>query len=199
MPFITEEIWGFLPPEGRSASLLISADWPRGEAPGDWGGPAARVEKAKEVIRGIRNIRAEAAVAPSKPLNAVIVASDETLDALRREERHLKRLAGLAAVEYATDKGGVPEETASAVTGGAEIFVPLDELLDYGAEFERLNKERTRALGDVERMRAKLANPGFTGKAPARVVDAERERLAAREEAAAKLAERLAVLEKKIK
>jgi valyl-tRNA synthetase len=199
MPFITEELWGFLPPEsGAASALLIRAAWPKAETPAGGELPAARTEKAKEVIRSIRNIRAEASAAPSKLLNAVIVASPENIEALRREERHLKRLAGLAKVSYATDKTGLPEETASAVTGGAEIFIPLDELLDYRSEFERLNKERTRVAGDIERISEKLANPGFTGKAPERIVRAERERLAACEETAAKLAERAAVLEKKL-
>ncbi|MDR2088389.1 MAG: valine--tRNA ligase, partial [Clostridiales Family XIII bacterium] len=129
MPFITEEIWGFLPPEGgapaqdgtRDApspeSLLIRAAWPDA-APPEGPDPAVeRIEKSKEVIRSIRNIRAEAGAAPSKLLNAVLVAAPENLEALRREEGHLKKLAGLAAVAYASDKAGLPEETASAVTG----------------------------------------------------------------------------------
>jgi valyl-tRNA synthetase len=214
MPFITEEIWGFLPPEsgasegaggpasagtgGAPSPLLIGAAWPKAEPLPGRRPAAARIENAKEVIRSIRNIRAEAAAAPAKLLNAVIVASPENLEALRREERHLKKLAGLAAIAYASDRAGVPEEAASAVTGGAEIFIPLDELLDYKAEFERLNKEMTRVAGDIARISAKLANPGFTGKAPAPVVNAERERLAVCEETAAKLADRLAAVEKKL-
>jgi valyl-tRNA synthetase len=223
MPFITEEIRGFLPPEavapareGNSAEgspaeagaparegsvaedLLINAAWPASAPAPAWALPAARIEKAKELIRSIRNIRAETGAAPSKRLNAVIVASPENLDDLRREERHLKKLAGLAAIEYAEDKAGVPEETASAVTSAAEVFIPLDELLDYRAEFERLSKENARIAGDIARISAKLANPGFTGKAPAQVVNAERERLAACEEMAAKLSDRLAALEKKL-
>jgi valyl-tRNA synthetase len=206
MPFITEEIWGFLPPEeqgaageGRAKALLINAAWPEAAPQDGMRHAAARTEKTKEVIRSIRNIRAEAAAAPSKPLNALIVASEETIEELRRGERHLKKLAGLATVEYAEDKSNIPEETASAVTAGAEIFIPLDELLDYRAEFERLYKEKNRVADDIERIGAKLANPGFTGKAPPNVVNAERERLASREKAAEKLAERLAALEKKIK
>ncbi|MDR2089241.1 MAG: class I tRNA ligase family protein, partial [Clostridiales Family XIII bacterium] len=206
MPFITEEIWGFLPPEGgapaRDAasadSMLIRAAWPDA-APPEGPDPAVeRIEKAKEVIRSIRNIRAEAGAAPSKLLNAVLVAAPENLEALRREESHLKKLAGLAAVAYASDKAGLPEETASAVTGAAEIFIPLDELIDYKAEFERLHKENARVADDIARISAKLANPGFTGKAPAKVVNAERERLAACEELAEKLTARIAVVEKKI-
>ncbi|MDR2355066.1 MAG: valine--tRNA ligase [Clostridiales Family XIII bacterium] len=214
MPFITEEIWGFLPPEADANEadappsardgvlarpLLISAAWPEAAPPPEDLLPAAaRIEQAKELIRSIRNIRAEASAAPAKLLNAVIVAAPETLEALRREERHLKKTAGLAAIDYATDKTGVPAESASAVTSGAEIFIPLDELLDYKAEFDRLSKERTRVAGDIARISAKLANPGFTDKAPARLVNAERERLAVCEETALKLAARLAALEKKL-
>ena len=159
---------------------------------------AARIEQAKEIIRSIRNIRAEAGAAPSKRLNAVIAASPENIEALLREESHMKKLAGLAAIDYTADKTGIPEESASAVTSGAEVFIPLSELIDYKAEFERLNKEKTRVANDIARIGAKLANPGFTGKAPARLVDAERERLAVCEETAAKLAARLAVVEKKL-
>ncbi|MDR2295720.1 MAG: valine--tRNA ligase [Clostridiales Family XIII bacterium] len=214
MPFITEEIWGFLPPEaGAEAAaappsvrdgdaarpLLISAAWPEATPPPEDLLPAAaRIEQAKELIRSIRNIRAEAGAAPAKLLPAVIVAAPENLEALRREERHLKKTAGLAAIAYATDKAGVPPESASAVTSVAEVFIPLDELIDYKAEFERLNKEKTRVADDIARIGAKLANPGFTGKAPARLVSAERERLAVCEETAAKLAARLAFVEKKL-
>jgi valyl-tRNA synthetase len=212
MPFITEEIWSFLPPaendgtgtgargdgERTAPSLLISAPWPCAPPSDELRPAAVRIENAKDIIRSIRNIRAEASAAPSKLLNAVIVAPKETTEALRRVERHISKLAGLAAIEYASDKGHIPEETASAVTGGTEIFIPLDELMDYKAEFERLNKEKTRAAGDIDRLKAKLANPGFTGKAPAHIVNAERERLASCEETTAKLAERLAALEKKL-
>jgi valyl-tRNA synthetase len=204
MPFITEEIHGFLPPEAGADeasrdSLLISAAWPEAEEPPEELLPAAaRIEQAKEIIRSIRNIRAEAAAAPSRRLNAVIAASPENTEALRRGERHLKKLAGLAAIDYTADRAGIPEESASAVTGGAEVFIPLSELIDYKAEFERLNKEKTRVASDIARISAKLANPGFTGKAPAQLVNAERERLAACEETAAKLAARLAAAEKKL-
>jgi valyl-tRNA synthetase len=210
MPFITEEIWGFLPPEGGASGpasapsggspspLLIGAAWPEAKPLPARRRAAARIENAKEIIRSIRNIRAEASAAPAKLLNAVIVAAPENIEALRREEGHLKKLAGLAAISYASAGTHVPEEAASAVTGGAEIFIPLDDLIDYKAEFERLNKERTRVAGDIARISAKLANPGFTGKAPAPVVNAERERLAACEETAAKLADRLVAVEKKL-
>ncbi|MDR1135910.1 MAG: valine--tRNA ligase [Clostridiales Family XIII bacterium] len=222
MPFITEEIWSFLPRSAADSdteagvgaktaedagtgrvtdaadALLIKAAWPRPEVEEEWKTAGARLEKAMEVIRSIRNIRAESETAPSKRLKAFIMPSEGAGDALRREEAHIRNLAGLTSVMYIGSREDAPADAASAVTGCAEIFIPLDELLDYKAEFDRLTKEKTKLEGDIARINGKLSNKGFVEKAPAAVVDAERERLANYEDMAVKLKERLAMVEKKI-
>ncbi|MDR0423979.1 MAG: valine--tRNA ligase [Clostridiales Family XIII bacterium] len=231
MPFITEEIWSFLPADGASAAaltaaaagttaaagtsasaaasgtaaagtaaqaLLINAAWPSSETGAEWLAAGARLEKAMEAIRSIRNLRAEAEAAPAKKLKAFIMPSEGAAEAFAREEAHIKSLAGLASVTYINSREEAPADAASAVTGSAEIFIPLDELLDYKAEFDRLTKEKTKLEGEIARIGAKLANEGFVKKAPENVVEAERARLANYEEMAAKIGERLAMVEKKL-
>ncbi|MDR3295112.1 MAG: valine--tRNA ligase [Clostridiales Family XIII bacterium] len=204
MPFITEEIWSHLPRSNADAGddagggLLINASWPESRADPRWEEAEAGIAKAMEAIRGIRNIRAEAGAAPSVKLAAVVLASREGEERLRREEAHIKNLANLSSVSYISDKKDRPAEAASAVIGGAEIYVALDELLDYRAEAERLTKEKRRIEGEIARISGKLSNPGFTGKAPEAVVNAEKTKLAEHEDLLGKIAERLTTVERKL-
>jgi len=195
MPFITEEIWSFLP---GNEGMLIIAPWPVCDEALDFSAEGRRIELAMEIIRSIRNIRAEAEAVPSRKLRAVILSTGETLQAVKAGEEHLKNLANLSEVCLIKDRIDIPEEVMSAVVYGAEIFIPLDDLLDYKAEFQRLEKEKTRLFEERKRIFAKLETAGFTEKAPKVVVDAERDKLAKSEAMLAKIEERLAVVSKKL-
>ena len=92
----------------------------------------------------------------------------------------------------------VPEDVMSAVIDGAEVFVPLDDLLDYKAEFERLTKEKAKLEGEVQRVVKMLANPGFVNKAPAAKIEQEKEKQAKYEDMLEKVIARLALVEKKL-
>ena len=172
MPFITEEIWSFLP---GNEGMLIIAPWPVCDEALDFSAEGRRIELAMEIIRSIRNIRAEAEAVPSRKLRAVILSTGETLQAVKAGEEHLKNLANLSEVCLIKDRIDIPEEVMSAVVYGAEIFIPLDDLLDYKAEFQRLEKEKTRLLRKGK-IFAKLETAGFTESAEG-VVDAERDKL----------------------
>ena len=86
----------------------------------------------------------------------------------------------------------------SAVIGNVEIYIPLDDLLDYKAEFDRLQKEKARLTGEVQRVKGKLANEGFVSKAPEKVITEEREKMEKYEDMLVKISERLVLVEKKL-
>ena len=202
MPFITEEIWSFLPkkeatvenPEG----FLIKESWPVYDNALTFEAEVKKIELAMEAIRSIRNIRAEAEAAPSKKLSAVILSSGKDLEDIKGGDRYIKSLANITETTYITDKSLVPDEVMSAVIGNVEIYIPLDDLLDYKAEFERLTKEKTKLTGEVERVKGKLANEGFVSKAPEKVIIEEREKMAKYEDMLVKITERLSLVEKKL-
>jgi valyl-tRNA synthetase len=195
MPFITEEIWGFLPGDG---GMLIVAPWPVYNEAAHFPAESLRMELIMEIIRSIRNIRAEAEAAPSKKLRAVVLSKGDALEAIKAGESYLKNLANLTEVRFIEDKEQIPEEVMSAVVDGAEIFIPLDDLLDYKAEYQRLEKEKSRLEAERVRLSAKLENPGFVEKAPEAVVAAEREKFDKAGTMLEKIEERLSAVAKKL-
>jgi valyl-tRNA synthetase len=201
MPFITEEIWSYLPKteveNENTEGFLIKASWPVEEKYG-FEESVKIIEMTMDAIRSIRNIRAEADAAPSRKLRATILPAEGRLDVIKAGERHIKNLANITEISFITDKAAVPEDVMSAVIDGAEIFIPLDDLLDYKAEQERLQKEQKKLLGEVSRLKGKLSNEGFINKAPEKVVTEEREKLAKYEDMLEKVVARLSLVEKKL-
>ncbi len=202
MPFITEEIWSYLPHGEEQAdnpnNYLIKATWPKANIGCHFPAEEAKLEMAMEAIRAIRNIRAEADAAPSKKLRAIILASGEKAEILKSGARYLQNIANITEITFTEDKAGIPEEVMSAVIDGAEIYVPLDDLVDYKAELERLTKEKKKLEGEVERVVKKLSNPGFVGKAPEKVINEEKEKQVKYEEMLAKVSARLEMVAKKV-
>ncbi|MGI6722373.1 MAG: valine--tRNA ligase [Anaerovoracaceae bacterium] len=202
MPFITEEIWSFLPAGAPQAdnpdNFLIRERWPQYSEADSYPEETAKLEMAKEAIRAIRNIRAEAEAAPSRKLSAVILATGKPLEYCRAAERYIKKLANITAIDFIEDKKDAPEDAMSAVIAGAEIYIPLDELVDYAQEKERLTKEKKRLEGEVRRSEKMLGNPGFVNKAPQKKIDEEKEKKVKYEDMLAKVSEQLAMVEKKL-
>ena len=151
------------------------------------------------VIKSIRNIRAEADAAPSKKLRAVILCADGKEEVVKAGERYIEKLANITEIIFAKSKADVPEEVMSAVVAGAEVFIPLDDIMDYAAELERLKKEKKKLESEVKRVVGKLSNEGFVNKAPEKVINEEREKKIKYEEMLAKVCDRLTVVEKKVK
>ena len=201
MPFITEEIWSYLPAgdvsEDNPDNLLIKSAWPVYDEALTYEAEVEKLETAMDAIRAIRNIRAEAEAAPSKKLRAFIYA-DEDIDKVRSAERYISAMANITEITFTKDKAVLPEDVMSAVIAGAEIYIPTDDLLDYRAEFERLSKEKKRLEGEVKRVVGKLSNEGFVSKAPEKVIEAEREKKIMYEDMLAKVTERLESVEKKL-
>lgn len=195
MPYITEEIYGFLPNTG---GMLIKASWPVYDKAADFPDAVEHMELAMAIIRSIRNIRAEAEAGPSRKLRAVVLPEAKKKAMMEPILGYIKHLGNLTEIKVIEGKADVPEEVMSAVVDGVEVFIPLDDLLDYPTEFARLKKEEARLETDMQRLQAKLDNPGFIGKAPEQVVAIERDKLAQNTETLEKIKERIVIVEKKL-
>ena len=189
MPFITEEIWQHLLHEGETITL---AEWPKSDGTLRDEKAERQMEAIMEAIRAIRNIRAEMDVAPSRRANVIIVSErKEIRDLFAANSTYIERLAAASGVTVREDKEGLPSDAVSAVIEGAQIYIPMEELLDIEKEIERLEREKERLEKELERVNGKLSNKGFVEKAPAEVVEAEREKLRKYQDMMEKVQERL--------
>jgi valyl-tRNA synthetase len=177
MPFITEEIWQALPGKKNTASIML-AEYPRKKAEWDFREGAAEMELVMAVISGIRNIRGEMEVPPSKNIAALLdCKSSASLTLLKRNEVYIISLARLSdlAIGQNIDR---PADAALQVAGDVEIVVPLKGLVNVEEEEKRLLKEIGKIDKDIEFLSKKLENPSFVDRAPADVVAKEREKVA---------------------
>lgn len=203
MPYITEEIWTYLP-KGEATkdnpdNFLIKEKWPVYSSELTYEEETEKLNTAMDIIKSIRNIRAEADASPGKALRAVVLCAEGKEDVVKAGERYIKSLANISEITFVKEKSDVPEEVMSAVVSGAEIFIPLDDIMDYEAELERLEKEKKKLEGEVKRVRGKLSNEGFVSKAPEKVVNEEREKQVKYEEMLAKVCDMLETVKKKLK
>ncbi|MGI6204871.1 MAG: valine--tRNA ligase [Anaerovoracaceae bacterium] len=194
MPFITEEIWSVLPHD----RYLIQESWPEYDPARSYPEEEAVLGAAMSAVKAVRNIRAEADAAPKKALSAIVMPVTGSEETVKKCERYIADLANITAFTYVSDKADVPEEVMSAVTPECEIFIPLEELVDMKAEYERLKSEEKRLEGEVKRAEGKLSNRGFTEKAPEKIVNEEREKLVKYRDMLEKVRENIAIVEKKI-
>jgi len=171
MPFLTEEIWQHLPHEGETIML---AAWPTYDASREAPEAVHRMELLMNIIRAVRNVRAEVNVPMSKKVELIIKPADEdTLRILQDNTIYIERFCGTSGFTMSLD-AAPPEQAMTAVVSGAELFLPLAGLIDIAQEIERLNRELAVLESEVERVEKKLANEGFVKKAPAKVVEEER-------------------------
>lgn len=192
MPYITEEIWQHLPHKGES---IMVAPWPEYEEDLNFSEAEEKMGIVMDAIKGIRNIRGEMNIPPSKKARAVIrVTGQETKAALKDGENYIKSLAHVSSLEYIDEIGNVPEKAMTAVITGAEIYLPLEGLVDIGKEIERLKKEKKNLEEELDRINRKLASGGFLTKAPAEVVQKEREKKKDYEDRMKKILQRLEML-----
>ena len=189
MPFITEEIFCTLCPEEET--IMLSA-WPVYDEAKNYPAEEAKVERAKDVVRGMRQLRTDMDVPPSKKAAIVIVSEDAKVrDTFAEIEGVYKTLAGATEVAIQADKAGVSDDAVSAVIPDATIFVPLADLVDFEKEKERLTKEKERLEKELARSKGMLSNEKFMSKAPEAKVAEEREKLAKYEQMMAQVVERL--------
>ena len=173
MPFITEEIWQHLPHDGRS---IMVSKWPEYDPAWDFT-DAGDMEVVMDAVRGIRNIRAEMNVSPAKKAKAVARVSDPfVMDILKNSTEIIHTLAKVEDMEFITQDSPAPHKALTCVIKGAEIFVPMEGLVDIETEIERLQKEHTNLEKEIDRVSKKLSNEGFLAKAPQDVVEKERQK-----------------------
>ncbi len=194
MPFITEEIFTSI--QSEEESIMISG-WPVYRE--DYSFPAE--EKAiavlKEAVVGIRKVRTDMGVAPSRRAAVYCVSADPGVRKIFEEGRvFFTTLAQASALDIQADKAGIAEDSVSVVTADATLYIPLSDLVDIGAEIERLTKEEQRLLGELKRSEGMLKNERFLAKAPESKVAEEKEKQARYEQQLAGVRERLGQLRK---
>ncbi len=201
-PFVTEELWGHLRRAVKDSPLaelaadwseaLIIASWPAPRDPEGWeAGKVADFALVQEIVRSIRNLRAEKNSPLSKKLAATIVGGAKT-DLLRDQSNVIAALAALdpSQLKIVKSLSAKPEGVTTLVVGAVEIHIPLAGMVDETADRERLSRELAEAESQVARLE-KLLSSDFANKAPAPVVAKEREKLAAFKETAGKLKSQL--------
>lgn len=172
MPFITEEIFTHLSDE----ETITTSAWPEFDE--------ALVNKEAEddmafvieAIKGLRNVRAEMNVPPSRKAKVICYIAEDAKKAFNSGVAYIEKLSSSSEVEFISDKANVPANAVSLVVKGGELFMPLLDLVDKDKELDRLNKEAKKLEGEIDRIDKKLGNQGFVAKAPAAVVDAEKEK-----------------------
>lgn len=175
MPFISEEIWQHLPHHGESITL---AEWPKYDPSLEAPDALEEMNLLVDVIRSVRNIRSEVNVPMSKKVELLVKpASAELLDILNRNGHYISRFCNTSQYE-ASLQAAVPDKAMTAVVTGAELYLPLAGLIDISQEIARLEKEVEHLNKEVERVEKKLANEGFVAKAPAKVIEEERAKMA---------------------
>jgi len=183
MPFVTEELWQAIPHDGDTLAL---AGWPRAKKAWLDAGAEREVDFLQAIVVAVRNLRVESKIAPGRAVPVVVRGEAAQLDLLERLENQLKPLARIETLTLARD-GSRPKVAASAVVGGAEVFLPLEGLIDLDEERMRLAREAEKLLNDLEGVKKKLRNQDFLAKAKQEIVQKERERLAQLEETLEKL------------
>ena len=191
MPFITEELYQKLPVHEET---IMRTAWPKPQACYAFESEAAQMEAAMEIVRGIRNLRAEMKVPPAQRISMRLVAQEAAAGALQSIMPYLLRLAGAEDAVVTTDAAGVNRNDVRLTCAAADVYIPLASLVDLDKERARVEKEIERVQGEIDRARGKLANERFVSKAPAAVVEEERRKLAVAQEMLEKLRQRRADL-----
>ncbi len=185
VPFITEEIYRCLPT--TKGSIMVS-EWPTYEKKYAYKKESAQFECVMDAVKALRNMKAERNVAPSKKVRVYLLESPIK----DKECVYLYRLAGVESVEFIQDKSGLSGlKTVSLFGSYGEMLVPLGDLIDIAEEIARLEQELAKAAAEIARSEQLLANQGFVAKAPAALVDKEKDKLAANRAKSDKLARQL--------
>ena len=184
MPFITEEIFSSLPHLPGDAESIMISRYPTGRSDLEFPVEAGEMERVLELIRAIRNRRAEMNIAPSR--KAAVFIETRYADAFNSATApffaRLASASGIAVAESFPADRVSADTCVQVVTPAATAYLPLSDLVDYEKERARLTAEIAKVCAEVERLDRKLSNQGFVAKAPAAVVDAERAKLAAARE-----------------
>ena len=186
MPFITEEIYMKL--DHNDKSIMVSK-WPEYAKENEFIKEENDVELIKEIIKSIRNIRANMNVVPSRKASLIFVTENEKV--IEEGKDFIEKLAYADKITIQNNKEGIADNAVSLAVPGIEIYIPFNELVDISAEIERLEKERLTYQNEINRVVKMLSNEGFVAKAPAEKIEAERAKKVKYEELLAKTEERI--------
>ncbi len=192
MPFITEEIYTHLP--GSDETIMLSA-WPSCVDCGITGKDEERFEMVIELIRSVRNLRAEMNVPLSRRTELFIRPVQLEAGFWKKCSVYIEKLACASSAELIADKPENADKMAAVVTAGGEGYIPMGELIDIAKEKERLLKEKDNLISEVARAQGKLSNEKFVAKAPEAVINAERDKLVKYNDMLASVNARIAALE----
>ena len=174
MPFITEEIWQQLPGTGES---IMIASWPASSSDELDQEVEEKMGLIMDIIKSIRNIRNEMKVNPGKRIKAILNIPAEKQEIVEQGYDYIKDLGRLNELRLEVELAEKPDKASTAITGGVEVILPLEGMVDIDKEIERLEKEYEEMLGEIKRAEGKLANKGFVNKAPEELVKREKVKL----------------------
>ncbi|MBI5020734.1 MAG: valine--tRNA ligase [Ignavibacteriales bacterium] len=176
MPFVTEELWQHLSERPAGSSIMISP-FPKFDKRWIDKNTEEEMQYVQNAINSIRNVRGELTVPPSKEISLILKFTDKTKeDIIKRYQKYFQRLARVNNITSSTD-GTKPNQAASAVVAGGEIFIPLEGIIDTAAEKERIEKELKHIENMIQGIENKLSNDQFVSRAPKDVVEKERNKL----------------------
>ncbi len=189
-PFVTEELWGALKPKG--ADMLVKKEWPLSKPDCRDADAEAGFQTLIGVVQAIRKLRTDNAVEPGKQV-PVVVCSDQHGSLLQSQAEHIKRMGKLSDLSIAST-AQKPADAAAAFLDGIEVYLPLAGLVDKDKEKATLTKEQESLQKFAAGIEAKLGNEQFVSKAPAKLIDEQKAKLAETKDKLAKIGERLAQL-----
>ena len=173
MPFITEEI--YLQLFNIDESIMISK-FPQFDEKYNFKADEEEIEKLKEIIIGIRNLRASSNVHPSKKTELIFVTT-KYKDLINQSEGFLKKLGYSENIKVQENKEGIAQNALSIITDGIELYIPFEELVDIEEERKRMEEEKKKVIAEIERASKMLSNPGFVNKAPEAKINEEKAKL----------------------
>ena len=196
MPYITEEIWQALP--NREDALIVSK-WPEYKEELVFEKEERATEYIENAIREIRNARSEMNIENSKKSNTLVYTKDPEVKEIFQELKGLLLNLGYSnSVEITEDEERKNSENIAIVLDKAEIQLPLKELVDFEKELKRLQKDKKDAEAELKRAKGKLSNQGFVSKAPAKLIEEEKEKVTKYEEILKTVEEQIAKVEKNL-
>jgi len=187
MPFVTEKIYMQL--YHNDESIMISK-WPEYTESLSFEKEEEQVEKLKTIIVGIRNLRTNLNVHPSKKSKLIFVTKTAN-DMLKESSAMIQKLGFANEIDIQENKENIPQNAMSVLADGIEVYIPFEELVDLEAEKQRLQGERAKLLSEVARGEKMLSNPGFANKAPESKINEEKAKLAKYKEMLEKVEERI--------
>ena len=187
MPFVTEKIYMQL--YHNDESIMIS-NWPEYTESLSFEKEEEQIEKLKTIIVGIRNLRTNLNVHPSKKSKLIFVTKTAN-DMLKESSAMIQKLGFANEIDIQENKENIPQNAMSVLADGIEVYIPFEELVDLEAEKQRLQGEREKLLSEVARGEKMLSNPGFVNKAPEAKINEEKAKLAKYKEMLEKVEERL--------